>query len=400
MAIGEGFQYQRWGVSRSHKAPLLAFVTDGLRAGGCTILHASDPGHAPFFISYETAAGEREGILVYAFFANSRATKNRPQDEHRFQIKYGSDTTAVVSVEQDPARLVTTLFVGIDLDRKIAVAVDPVLYDGVPMFISVEFKRRHAEAVADDGWHAWERGSGRDDGQGDDDHDDGGGRFGVETLVGVRQDRFLDLVRFERAACGAAPGHRQLLAERILGAGVAARQPKIVHGLMRELGLGEAELLDMIQGNSRLKMAVRGGVAELHLERFMQDVPNVTDCRLVNAEGRPDLEVRYKRRGPVLIECKNVLRVPLADGSPRVDFQRTRASKADPCSRYYRSEDFSILAACLHAVTERWEFRFVPTAVLPGHLKCTGRISSNIRVVEPQWKADAALVLEEVTRAL
>jgi len=400
MATGEGFQYQRWKVSRSHKAPLLAFVTDGLRAGGCTILHVSDPAHAPFFISYETAAGEREGILVYAFFANSRVTTNRPLDEHRFQIKYGSDTTAVVTVEQDPARLVTTLFVGIDLVRKIAVAVDPVLYDGVPMFISVEFKGRHAKAVEDDGWHTWERGSGRDVGKGDDDHDDGGGRFGVETLVGVRQDRFLDLARFERAARGAAPGHRQLLAERILGAGVAARQPKIVHGLMRELGLGEAELLDMIQGNSRLKMAVRGGVAEMHLERFMQDVPNVTDCRLVNAEGRPDLEVRYKRRGPVLIECKNVLRVPLADGSPRVDFQRTRASKSDPCSRYYRTEDFSILAACLHAVTERWEFRFVPTAVLPGHLKCMGRISSNIRVVEPQWKADAALVLEEVTRAV
>jgi len=398
MAIGEGFQYTRWKVSRSHKAPLLAFVTDGLRAGGCTILYASDPVQAPFYISYETASGEREGILVYAFFANSRLTKNRPPDEHRFQIKYGSDTTAVVTVEQDPARLVTTLFMGIDLEREIVVAVDPALYDGVPMFISVEFKRRHANAVEENGWHTWERG--RDDGQGDDDHDDVGGRFGVETLVGVRQDRFLDLVGFERAARDAAPGHRQLLAERILGAGVAARQPNVVHGLMRELGLGEAELLDMIQGNPRLKMAVRGGVAELHLERFMQDVPNITDYRLVNAEGRPDLEVRYKGLGPVLIECKNVLRVPLADGSPRVDFQRTRASKSDPCSRYYRSEEFSILAACLHAVTERWEFRFVPTAVLPGHLKCMGRISSNIRVVEPQWKADAALVLEEVTRTL
>ena len=38
---------------------------------------------------------------------------------------------------------------------------------------------------------------------------------------------------------------------------------------------------------------------------------------------------------------------------------RTRASKADPCSRFYSPNDFDVVAACLHAVSERWEFRYV-----------------------------------------
>jgi hypothetical protein len=86
---------------------------------------------------------------------------------------------------------------------------------------------------------------------------------------------------------------------------------------------------------------------------------------------------------PILIECKNTLRQTYADGRPKVDFQRTRASKGDPCSRYYAPSDFPILAACLHAVTERWEFRFALTGELPAHKTCEGRIANMVPVEQP-----------------
>jgi hypothetical protein len=364
------FEYRKWGVQRAAKRPLLDFLVGGLQAAGCTILHHSDPAFAPFFITFETPFGERHGVLAYAFFANSRETLNRPLDEHRFQIKYGSDKHAILPVEQDPSRLVTTIFVGIDTERAIMVGADPVLHDQTPMFISLEFKRAHAEAIQSAQWYAWERESRRRDGE------------PVEVLVGVSQRRVLDFIRFERMALGLDPGHRQLLAEQLLGNPVLADAEP--HALMQELGLGEREVMDLIQGASRLKMAVRGWVAEHHLERQLQTLPGIKDCRRLDEEGRPDIELRFRNGRPILIECKNVLRRQAADGRARVDFQRTRAAKGNPCSRYYKPGDFHVLAACLHAVTERWEYRFIPTADLQPHPKCAGRIQSNLRV-GPDW---------------
>lgn len=376
------FEYRQWGVKRSAKQPLLDFLIEGLRASGCTVLHVSDAAFAPFLITFETPLGERHGVLVYAFFANSQLTKNRPEDEHRFQIKYGGDPKALLPLEQDPARLLTTLFVGIDPERGLMVGADPVLHDGTRMFISLEFKRAHAEAVQAMGWHAWERESLRREGE------------PVEVLVGVARHRVLDFIRFERLAFGLDAGHRQLLAEQLLGNPQLAETTP--HALTEELSMSGREVLNLIQGASRLKMAVRGWVAEHHLEQFLQTIPDVTECRRLDEEGRPDIELRFKRSRPILVECKNVLRVMAADGSARVDFQRTRAAKGDPCSRYYRPGDFQILAACLHAVTERWEYRFIPTMALPPHARCPGRIQSNLRV-GAAWHENPAAAFDVVT---
>jgi len=369
------FEFTEWSVSRAKKAPLLRFLVDGLKAAGCTILWVSEPTRAPFLITFETLLGERHGVLAYVFFANSKLTKNRPPDEHRFQVKYGSDEHATLPVECDPSQLVTTIFVGIDIERGILVGADPVLHDGTPMYISIEFKRPHAEAIQATGWHAWERQSRRRDGE------------PVEVLVGVKQERVLDLIRFERLAFGLDAGHRQLLAERMLSAPSHVSTLPSPHALTKELQLSETAVLDLIQGARRLKMAVRGWVAEHHLERFLQQVPGVVDCKRIDEEGAPDIRLRFNGSRPILVECKNVLRKRDAEGRPRVDFQRTRASKEDSCSRYYRPEDFHVLAACLHAVTEEWEYRFVPTIQLPPHKSCLGRIRNTI-TVDSDWSDD------------
>jgi hypothetical protein len=376
--------YKTWRVSRSDRGPLLRFIHQGLEDSGCRIIYSTDPDTEPFLVTFETSSGERLGVLCYAFLANSKLTKNRPGDEYRFQVKLGSDASAILKLHRDPLGLVTTLFVGIDTDRQVLVGADPEMHNPTPMFISIEFKQRHVEAIARDGWHAWERvrrGRGADEPK--------------EVLVGVARARLLDYVLFERAAKGLDQGHRQLLAEKLLSAPSKPVLSIERHRLIDELGLSEAELFDLIDETTRLKQAVRGWVAEVHLEQLLRSVPGVTDCGRLNTEGKPDISLRYHGRGPYLIECKNVLRDTSSDGTPRLDFQRTRASKADPCSRYYRPSDFSVVAACLHAVTERWEFRYAATRELPPHKRCQGRIRPALQIGD-DWTSDAAAIFEAI----
>jgi hypothetical protein len=81
-----------------------------------------------------------------------------------------------------------------------------------------------------------------------------------------------------------------------------------------------------------------------------------------------------------------------------VDFQKTRAAKGNPCSRYYSRDQFEVLAACLHPVTEKWEFKFVPTSTLPERQGCKNRISEKIDVVGPDWDDSLPVILERCLR--
>jgi len=117
--------YRTYRVSRAAKAPLVEFMLEALGRCGCRVLHYSDPDEAPFRITFETRMGERIGVVAYAFLANSRPTKNRPPDEHRFQIKYGPDDKGLHEIWQDPFGVYTTLFLGINLDQGFFVAADP-----------------------------------------------------------------------------------------------------------------------------------------------------------------------------------------------------------------------------------------------------------------------------------
>jgi len=96
------------------------------------------------------------------------------------------------------------------------------------------------------------------------------------------------------------------------------------------------------------------------------------------------VRLRYQGSKPLEIECKNVLRRTTASGLARVDFQRTRTSKANPCSRYYRPGDFDVVAACLHSVSSLWEFRYVLPTVLSEHPRCPGRLSNNVNI-DVRW---------------
>lgn len=384
-------EWKTYSVRRADKAALLGFVLEALEMRGCGVVYVSEPDRAPFYIVFDAASGERQGILVYAFFANTKITTNRPADEHRFQIKYGGNLKGVLEVAIDPQRLVTTIFLEIDPKERIFIAADPIMNTPTPMSRSIEFKASHVEMVREQDWAVWERD--RRPGKSKDrptaDLED----FRTEVLIGGRQNRLLDLISLERIAQGLDPGERHLVADKLK----VMRPPgnAVPHAILKEFGLAQEALFDLIDGASRLKMAVRGWVAEQHLFDALRCMEGVSACERLEADGQPDISLRWKGGAPILIECKNTLRTTYADGRPRVDFQKTRASKGDPCSRYYRLEDFPVLAACLHAVTENWEFRFALTVNLEPHKTCAGRITSTIGVSEPIFTDRPELVFDQ-----
>ena len=383
-----------YGVQAKDREPLVRWMKDALVASGCRIIRASEPNKAPFRISFMLPNGERMGIVAYAFLANSKLTKNRPDDEHRFQVKYGSKDGRLHDLWQDPFGLYTTIFVGIDPERGFFVGADPVLHSPTKFFISIEFKRDHVAEIERRGWHAWER-----------DHRDGDDP--VEVLVGGKADAFLRFVMFEREAIGEDQGHRQLLAERS-NAVIVPRAPSIVpaastlvpsperlHALAHDFEMSEAEVLDLIASTPYVKKAVRGVVAEEHLYRMLATVPGVTEPKRVTEGGEVDVSVRIDGGRPIRIQCKNVLRDRTRDGLARLDFQRTRAAKSNPCSRYYAPGDFDVVAACLHAVSEKWTFSFALPGTLDPHPRCTGKIASSVRI-DDRWSDDAPRILRSV----
>jgi hypothetical protein len=150
-------EYRTYRVNRKHREPLIDFMREALRGQGCQILYSSPPTEAPFRITFETSEGERMGIVAYAFLANVKETKNRPPDEHRFQLKYGSKDGLLHELWQDPYGLYTTLLVGINTEHGFFVGYDPVLHSPTLFFISLEFKQHHADQILEHGWHVWER---------------------------------------------------------------------------------------------------------------------------------------------------------------------------------------------------------------------------------------------------
>ena len=259
------FSWNVYTVSAHDKRPLLQFITGALASRGCTIVHTSTADRAPFFIVFTLPGGERMSVLIYAFLANAKVTRNRPTDEHRFQVKYGGDLSGVIDIATDPHGITTTIFLGIDIKREIFVAADPLMNNPSPMSRSIEFKTLNVEQVLDHGWSAWER-------ERREAKTTSRRAFGLlpdirtEILIGGKQHRLLDLILLERVARGLDPGERHLIADKFRELPSSAAANRISHKLLDELQIAPDALLDLISSASRLKMAVRGWVAEAHLE--------------------------------------------------------------------------------------------------------------------------------------
>lgn len=368
------------------------FLVEAVRRSGGEVLYESDPRRAPFFLGVQGAGDERLGVLSYPFRCNPPPIKGRAPDEHRLQIRYGSEDswhTDAHPVGHDIAGVDVTVVVGVHLQAGIIVGLDPLLYDPFPMGISIEFKDAQVEAALDTGWHVWER-------------ETAAGRRrtprtaeNLETLVAFRPERFLDYVRLERqaAALGLDPPLRYRAAEAVAGHPLDPAEGAR-HTLEKEFDLSSREILSIISERARLSVAVRGGVAEHHLGLHLRDDPAVRSASLIDKDGQPDFETVLPDGRRILIECKNVSPRTYADGSMKVEVQKTRASKGDPASRLYRPDQFDLVAACLYAVTGRWEFRFRRTSLLVTDTRFVGRVAP-LQRVDASWPPKLAEALGE-----
>lgn len=381
---------------RSRGAERVDRICDALRQSGARVVAHPSPDVAPYEIGVETPEGEHLDLVCYAFTANKYTQRGRPENEHRFQVKYGGSFHEYHELYIDPQGCKITLFlgVGIDEDAGIFVACDPAMHSPTWFSRSIEFKARDIEQVRSTGWHGWER-----------ERSDARRKRAMpmesletEILLGFTPEHFLRYVQLERIATGMDPGERLLLIDQIAPSTGTPSPPshqQVKHELEQELGYGAREILDLIGGRFRLRAAARGAAAESHLQAQIRALRGITRVSGIDEDARPDLEVVYRDRGPLYIECKNVLRRPTASGAPRVDFQKTRASKGDPCSRYYRPEQFHILAACLHPVTGRWEYRFRETRTMDPHPSCPGHLSHRVVVEGSLWATSLDDILEQ-----
>ncbi|MGZ3141379.1 hypothetical protein ACVDFE_05135 [Lentzea chajnantorensis] len=367
-----------------------AFLCEAVSQSGGQLLYASDPKRSPIYLGIQTGSNERVGVLVYPFRANHRKIKNRPDDEHRMQIRYGREESWKEDhpVGQDIAGVDTTLVVGVHLDAGLLIGLDPSLYDPLPMGISIEFKDANVAGALGSGWHVFER-------------DNLSGRkrvnprsaAGLETIVMFAPNRFLDYVRFERTATDLAlePALRFVTASEAAVPTPASRHVVAsTHELEAQFEMTSAEILTMIGEANRLKTAVRGGVAEHHLGKKLLGDPKVAEVASIDRDSMHDFDVVMITGQHVRVECKNASPKRYADGTIKVEIQKTRATQGDPAGRLYRVDQFDVVAACLKGPTGKWEFRYRRTSLLTEHPEHKGRLAPLQRVTD-----DWATTLQE-----
>jgi hypothetical protein len=257
------------------------------------------------------------------------------------------------------------------------------------MGISVELKDRDIAAVKGSGWHVIER------------ENLGGPRRpsprtpeGLETIVVFRPDRLLDYVRLERHAAdlGLDPALRYTLAAGQSDLGHGRRPVGGLHDLEREFDMSAQAIMEVIAKRTRLSVAVRGGVAEYHLERSLRSTRSIAQVRRLDEDGRPDFDVTLADGRRLLVECKNCSPSPYANGDLKVEVQKTRATQGDPAGRLYRRDQFDVVAACLFPATGRWEFRFKSSRELPGDGRFPDRLAA-IQRIDASWATDLKRVV-------
>jgi hypothetical protein len=383
---GSGRSYARL-YERVQRGKHHAFVEDAVGRSGGRVLFSGGPSVAPLFLGIEDDHGQRVGVCAYVFLANHVKTRNRPEDEHRLQVRYGDVNDAAWRsadhpVGFDPLGVDVTVVLGVHPQADLIIGLDPFVYTPLPMGDSVEFKDAEIEQASRTGWHVWER-----------DNISGVRRptprteLGVETLVAFSPDRFLDYLRFERTA--QALYLDPPLRFRAAVDHAAAPATADIHALEREFSLSAEEILDIIRERPRVGMAVRGGVAERHLFTVLAADPAVSDLRIGQQDGPPDLFATVRGVGPVTVECKNASPKPYADGTPKVETQKTRASKGDEKSRLYDPSQFDVVAACMYGPLQRWEFRYKRSEQLVRDRKHEDRIAA-IQRIDGSW-ADTVL---------
>lgn len=365
----------------SGKKDVYEVIVRAVASSGGEVLYTSPSNRAPLYVGVRLPTDERVGLLIYAFRMKRKETKKRPKDEVRGQLRYGSESswTRDHRLGCDVAGVDTTLILGVDVESEIFVALDPQLYDFLPMGNSFYMKDRQVEATKREGWHVWEA-----------ETRDGTKRAArspsfLETLISCTPENLLRLARLERRA-------RALRLEPALRYSAAIEATSLPdsssgpprHALEEQFALRSHDIIDIIGKRNRLSVAVRGGVAEYHLEAQLRQHRDVELVEPLDTDAMHDFNVTFRNGIRLRIECKNASPGRFSNGDYKVEVQKTRASQNDPANRFYRADAFDVVAACMYSPTGEWVFRFARTKDLPRHRRFPDRLAA-IQRINASW---------------
>ena len=146
--------------------------------------------------------------------------------------------------------------------------------------------------------------------------------------------------------------------------GPGMRTNTIGHPVERMLNASARDILDALENGFRARADLKGKLAELFMSRYLDQLQRagwVDRYEWFDADGVPDFKLYLTDSRILTLEVKNVRS---GSGPLRVETQKTRASRGDPMSRYYKVGQFDLLAACLYNSTGRWEYVFARTSKL------------------------------------
>ncbi|GAA1957988.1 hypothetical protein [Microbacterium aquimaris] len=383
-AFGEVYRVQG-------RSDLHTFLLDAVRASGGRVLYASDPHRAPVYLGVQLDSDERIGMLVYPFRVTRNSIKNRPDDEVRGQLRYGAEESwkREHPVGRDVAGVDVTMILGVDLADGVILGLDANLWDPLPMGISFYAKDAEIQQAKSSGWHVWEKinraGTKRSEPR---------SPTSLETVVAFTPDRLIDYARLERRATSLRldPPLRYSAAVA-LTAKTAVDELPSRHVLEEQFALTSEQILDIIGGRNRLSVAVRGGVAEYHLEHLLETSPDIAAVERLDVDAMHDFNVTLTDGRLMRVECKNASPKTSASGSFKVEVQKTRASKGDPASRFYPVGGFDVVAACLFSPTGRWEFRYGLTSHMARHKDFPDRLTP-IQTITDDWTESLSALSE------
>lgn len=143
-----------------------------------------------------------------------------------------------------------------------------------------------------------------------------------------------------------------------LDPGPGTRTNTIGHPVERMLNASARDILDALENGFRARADLKGKLAELFMSRHLDGLQRddvIDHYEWFDQDGVPDFTIWFTDGTLNQLEVKNVRS---GTGQLRAETQKTRASRGDPMSRYYRVDQFEIIAACLFNATGRWDYVF------------------------------------------
>lgn len=146
--------------------------------------------------------------------------------------------------------------------------------------------------------------------------------------------------------------------------GPGTRTNTIGHPVERMLNASARDILDALENGFRARADLKGKLAELFMSRHLDGLQRddvIDHYQWFDQDGVPDFTIWFTNGTMTQLEVKNVRS---GRGPLRAETQKTRASRGDPMSRYYRVDHFELIAACLFNATGRWDYVFARSADL------------------------------------